>query len=49
MSEVLELPVGSAAPLLESLLHLDQATVQALEHNAGDRIDALGDQGQPGG
>jgi uncharacterized membrane protein YebE (DUF533 family) len=34
---------------LAHLLHLDQATVQALEHNAGERIDALGDQGQPGG
>jgi uncharacterized membrane protein YebE (DUF533 family) len=34
---------------LANLLHLDEATVQALEKNVGDRIDALGDQGQPGG
>jgi uncharacterized membrane protein YebE (DUF533 family) len=34
---------------LAHLLHLDEATVQALEQNVGERIDALGDQGQPGG
>jgi len=34
---------------LAHLLHLDEATVQALEKHAGERIDALGDQGQLGG
>jgi uncharacterized membrane protein YebE (DUF533 family) len=34
---------------LANLLHLDEAAVQALERNVGERIDALGDQGQPGG
>jgi uncharacterized membrane protein YebE (DUF533 family) len=34
---------------LAHLLHLDDATVQALEQNVGERIEALGDQGQPGG
>jgi uncharacterized membrane protein YebE (DUF533 family) len=34
---------------LASLLHLDAPTVQALERNVGERIEALGDQGQPGG
>jgi uncharacterized membrane protein YebE (DUF533 family) len=34
---------------LAHLLHLDEATAQALEQHAGERIDALGDQGQPGG
>jgi uncharacterized membrane protein YebE (DUF533 family) len=34
---------------LANLLHLDEPGVQALERNVGERIDALGDQGQPGG
>jgi len=34
---------------LAHLLSLEPATVQKLEMDAGDRIDALGDQGQPGG
>ena len=34
---------------LAHLLNLDPATVQKLEMNTGERIDALGDQGQPGG
>ena len=34
---------------LANLLHLDRETVAALENDTGDRIDALGDQGQPGG
>lgn len=34
---------------LAHLLRLDQQTVQALEQDTGSRIDALGDQGQPGG
>ena len=34
---------------LAHLLHLDPATVQRLEKDTGERIDALGDQGQPGG
>jgi uncharacterized membrane protein YebE (DUF533 family) len=34
---------------LAHLLKLDAGTVQALERDTGDRIDALGDQGQPGG
>ena len=34
---------------LANLLHLDTSDVQALEKNAGERIDALGDQGQLGG
>jgi uncharacterized membrane protein YebE (DUF533 family) len=34
---------------LAHLLHLDEATVQALEKTTGERIDALGDQGQLGG
>ena len=34
---------------LAHLLHLDRQTVAALESDTGDRIDALGDQGQPGG
>jgi uncharacterized membrane protein YebE (DUF533 family) len=34
---------------LAHLLELDPATVQRLEQTAGERIDALGDQGQPGG
>ena len=34
---------------LAHLLDLDQATVQKLEKNTGERIDALGDQGQLGG
>jgi uncharacterized membrane protein YebE (DUF533 family) len=34
---------------LANLLHLDRQTVDALEKDTGDRIDALGDQGQPGG
>ena len=34
---------------LAHLLDLDPATVQKLEKNVGERIDALGDQGQPGG
>jgi uncharacterized membrane protein YebE (DUF533 family) len=34
---------------LAHLLNLDPATVQQLETDAGERIDALGDQGQPGG
>ena len=32
---------------LAHLLDLDPATVQALEKDTGERIDALGDQGQP--
>ena len=34
---------------LAHLLSLDPATVQKLETDTGERIDALGDQGQPGG
>jgi uncharacterized membrane protein YebE (DUF533 family) len=34
---------------LATLLKLERSTVEALERNAGTRIDALGDQGQPGG
>ena len=34
---------------LANLLHLDRQTVDVLEKDTGDRIDALGDQGQPGG
>ena len=34
---------------LAHLLNLDPETVQQLEKDAGERIDALGDQGQPGG
>ena len=34
---------------LATLLGLDQHTVEALERDTGERIDALGDQGQPGG
>jgi uncharacterized membrane protein YebE (DUF533 family) len=34
---------------LAHLLNLDPATVQQLEKDTGERIDALGDQGQPGG
>jgi len=34
---------------LAHLLNLDAATVQQLEKNTGERIDALGDQGQLGG
>ena len=34
---------------LAHLLHLDDATVEALEKHVGERIDALGDQGQLGG
>lgn len=34
---------------LAHLLRLEESTVQALEKNAGERIDALGDQGQLGG
>jgi uncharacterized membrane protein YebE (DUF533 family) len=34
---------------LAHLLDLDPATVSSLEKDTGDRIDALGDQGQPGG
>ena len=34
---------------LAHLLDLDPATVQKLEKNTGERIDALGDQGQLGG
>jgi uncharacterized membrane protein YebE (DUF533 family) len=34
---------------LAHLLALDRATVEQLEKDAGERIDALGDQGQPGG
>ena len=34
---------------LAALLALDPATVQRLEKDAGERIDALGDQGQLGG
>jgi uncharacterized membrane protein YebE (DUF533 family) len=34
---------------LAHLLNLDPATVQTLEKDTGDRIDALGDQGRPGG
>jgi uncharacterized membrane protein YebE (DUF533 family) len=34
---------------LANLLHLDADTVQALENDTGERIDALGDQGQLGG
>ena len=33
---------------LAHLLNLDPATVQQLEKDTGERIDALGDQGQPG-
>ena len=34
---------------LAHLLNLDPATIQKLEKNTGERIDALGDQGQLGG
>jgi uncharacterized membrane protein YebE (DUF533 family) len=34
---------------LANLLGLDAQTVAALEKDTGERIDALGDQGQPGG
>ena len=34
---------------LAHLLSLDRATVERLEKDTGERIDALGDQGQPGG
>jgi uncharacterized membrane protein YebE (DUF533 family) len=34
---------------LAHLLDLDPATVSSLEKDTGERIDALGDQGQPGG
>jgi uncharacterized membrane protein YebE (DUF533 family) len=34
---------------LAHLLNLDTDTVQKLEKDTGERIDALGDQGQPGG
>jgi uncharacterized membrane protein YebE (DUF533 family) len=34
---------------LAHLLNLDPATVQTLEKNTGERIEALGDQGQLGG
>jgi uncharacterized membrane protein YebE (DUF533 family) len=34
---------------LANLLHLDREKIEALEQDAGERIDALGDQGQPGG
>lgn len=34
---------------LAHLLGLDPASVQRLEKDTGERIDALGDQGQPGG
>jgi uncharacterized membrane protein YebE (DUF533 family) len=34
---------------LAHLLHLDRATVERLEKDTGERIDALGDQGQLGG
>ena len=34
---------------LAHLLDLDPATVQRLEKDTGERIDSLGDQGQPGG
>ena len=34
---------------LAHLLNLDRATVERLEKDTGERIDALGDQGQPGG
>jgi uncharacterized membrane protein YebE (DUF533 family) len=34
---------------LAHLLNLDPEAVQQLEKDAGERIDALGDQGQPGG
>ena len=34
---------------LAHLLDLDPATVASLEKDTGDRIDALGDQGQLGG
>lgn len=34
---------------LAHLLNLDSTTVQQLEKNTGERIDALGDQGQLGG
>jgi len=34
---------------LAHLLKLDAGTVLALERDTGERIDALGDQGQPGG
>lgn len=34
---------------LANLLGLEPQTVEALEKDVGDRIDALGDQGQPGG
>jgi uncharacterized membrane protein YebE (DUF533 family) len=33
---------------LANLLRLDRATVEALEKDTGDRIDALGDQPRPG-
>jgi uncharacterized membrane protein YebE (DUF533 family) len=34
---------------LAQLLNLDPATVERLEKDTGERIDAVGDQGQPGG
>jgi uncharacterized membrane protein YebE (DUF533 family) len=34
---------------LAHLLALDRGTVERLEKDTGERIDALGDQGQPGG
>jgi uncharacterized membrane protein YebE (DUF533 family) len=34
---------------LANLLGLDSSLVQTLEKDTGERIDALGDQGQPGG
>ena len=34
---------------LANLLGLDSGLVQTLEKDTGERIDALGDQGQPGG
>ena len=34
---------------LANLLGLSRETVEALEKDTGERIDALGDQGQPGG
>jgi uncharacterized membrane protein YebE (DUF533 family) len=34
---------------LAHLLNLDPPTIQTLEKDTGERIDALGDQGQPGG
>jgi uncharacterized membrane protein YebE (DUF533 family) len=34
---------------LAHLLGIDRSTAEALEQDTGERIDALGDQGQPGG